>query len=94
MKKIINLIMVTILAIGLLGCADRKEIKGITYGTYGFLNEAEQRNEDICYSVSYGNIFWSIILSETIIMPFYFIGFSIYEPDSECVHGYIKGAVD
>ena len=50
------------------------------YGTYGLFNEDTDRNPDVNYKISVGNVVWSIILVETIIMPVYFIGFSLYNP--------------
>lgn len=53
---------------------------GKEYDTYGLLNESDMHNHNIQYKISYGNIFWSIVLIETIVAPIYFIGFSLYYP--------------
>lgn len=62
------------------GCGDTKSIHGVTYDTYGFLNEGEKRNPDVEYELIVGNVIWGIILVETIIAPIYFFGFSLYQP--------------
>ena len=66
--------------LSLSGCGDVKTIDGLTYDTYGLINESEKRNPDIEYELIIGNIVWSCILVETIVAPIYFIGFSMYEP--------------
>jgi len=64
------------------GCADRKEINGKTYDSYGFLNEDTHKNKNIEYSVIWGNVFWAVALSELFLIPtVYFIGYSIFEPE-------------
>jgi len=63
-----------------LGCAEPKRINGTLYDTYGLLNQDAKKNEAIQYEISYGNIFWSVILFETVFAPIYFIGFDLYEP--------------
>lgn len=64
--------------------------QGKEYPTYGFLNEDSSKSDKMCYEVSVGNVIWSIILIETLIMPIYFVGFSLFNPvgpknkDGEC----------
>jgi len=79
-KKILSLFVALIMLFTLSGCGDVKNIGGVTYDTYGFLNKSDKKNPDIEYRLIIGNIVWSVILFETIIAPLYFIGFSIYEP--------------
>ena len=50
------------------------------YPTYGLFNESSAKSRHACYSISVGNVIWSIILAETIIFPVYFVGWSIYNP--------------
>ncbi len=54
--------------------------KSKTYPTYGVFNESTSRSNKVCYSVSVGNVIWSIILIETLIAPIYFVGWSIQNP--------------
>lgn len=51
-----------------------------TYPTYGLANETSNRSKNVCYAASFGNIVWSILLIETVIVPIYFVGFSLYNP--------------
>ena len=77
MKKLICIILV---GFTLIVCADEMTIDGVTYDTYGFLNKEENKDPNIKYEVSIGNVIWSCILVETIIAPIYFFGFSLLEP--------------
>jgi len=79
MKKLIALIMV----IGLLfiGCADNKVINSKEVETYGLINKDNLKDPCIHYDLAWGNIVWTVILSETFIMPIYFLGFSLWEPE-------------
>ena len=76
--------MLPLLVTGMLfsGCADNKVIEGKEYDTYGFINESENKNPNISYSLSIGNVIWGILLFETIVAPVYFFGFSLYEPET------------
>jgi hypothetical protein len=80
MKKLVcKFMVVMIMALSLAGCGDPMEIKGTMVPTYGLFNE-DDKFENVEYEISIGNVIWSIILIETIFMPVYFIGFSLFEP--------------
>jgi hypothetical protein len=49
------------------------------YGTVGVFTW-DKRSRNVCYELSVGNIIWSILLIETIVMPVYFVGFSLWNP--------------
>lgn len=70
-------------------CGTPKEltIQGKTkeYPTYGFLNKDSNKSEKVCYEISYGNLTWSVLLAASIIVPVYFVGFSLYNPTHEKV---------
>lgn len=76
MKKLLSY---ALLSAALLGCADSKKIDGVTYEPYGLFND-EKMNSTIKYDIVWGNVFWSIVFVETVLMPVYFVGFSIKEP--------------
>lgn len=82
--KIRNLICVTLGTILLIGCADSKEIningKNIIVEPYGWMNESEMKNDSVIYKVNAGNVVWSIIGVETVIIPIFLTGNSLYEP--------------
>lgn len=78
MKKINKrFIMLLIILLMLVGCGSSKEIDGVDYETYGFINRDEIRNPKIKYQIVTGNVVWGIILC---VAPVYFFGFSLYEP--------------
>ncbi len=82
MKRFTAFVLVVVLSASLLltGCGKVKTIDGITYDTYGLLNEDGKKNPDIQYEAIWGNVFWGVVLFETIIAPIYFFGFSLFEP--------------
>lgn len=64
----------------LAGCGKPITVDGKHYPTYGLFNQNSDKSERMCYELSVGNVVWSIILIETIIAPFYFVGFSLFNP--------------
>jgi hypothetical protein len=64
----------------IIGCGDSKVIDGVQYETYGLINADKEKNPNIEYRLIKGNVFWGIVLCETIIAPVYFFGFSLHEP--------------
>ena len=80
MRKVLNMAIIALMVLSFSGCADRKTINDVTYDTYGYFNENTAKNPNIQYELSIGNVIWSVILIETIVMPIYFIGFSLFEP--------------
>lgn len=86
MKHLIITLILTMLVTA--GCADNMYHDGKCIETYGLFNEHSTREDNnkvatnIEYELAWGNIIWSIILSETIFAPVYFIGFSLMEPVS------------
>lgn len=79
MKKAIVATIVAA-AVALSACGRELHTEKKTYPTYGILNEGSLRSQHVCYSVSVGNVIWSIILIETVIAPIYFVGFSLFNP--------------
>lgn len=79
MKKIQLIIMAVVL---LTSCAEKKEIKGITYQPYGLLNEQSIKVDSVCYQMNIGSAAWGALLIETVIVPIYAFGYDLYEPIS------------
>jgi hypothetical protein len=79
-KKVLCLLLFTLMIILLSGCGSPKVIDGKKYDTYGLLNESSMRNDKIEYRVIVGNVILGAFLCETIIAPVYFFGFDMYEP--------------
>jgi hypothetical protein len=82
-KTLATLLILTMLA----GCGHPLDLNGKTYPTYGFVNENTSKSVDMCYEVSFGNIVWSIIGVENVIMPVYFIGWSLFNPVGPKING-------
>lgn len=76
MKKIITLAA----CLSLVACGRPMDYQGKHYPTYGLFNENTKKSDQMCYELSVGNIVWSVLLIETVLMPIYFIGFSIFNP--------------
>jgi len=85
MKKMILLIMILVV---LIGCSNNKELCYKTeegqycseFKPYGLLDEEVYKNPNIEYRINPYNVFWSIVLIESIFAPIIIIGFDIYEP--------------
>ena len=85
MKKIIALALAA--SIALTGCGAPQTLTTADkttkeYPTYGLFNENSEKSSKVCYEISVGNVVWSILLIETVVMPIYFIGFSLFNPVS------------
>jgi hypothetical protein len=94
MKKTVA--SVVIAALMLAGCGHPLDVtqpdgSTKTYPTYGFINQNSQKSEKMCYEASFGNIVWSVFTIETVILPVYFIGWSIFNPIGEKVNGKCPG---
>lgn len=75
-------VCVLVLAAMLAGCGSPKVINLKCYETYGLLNSDKYKDPNIIYEPSWGNIFWSVMLIETIVAPIYFLGYSMFNPIS------------
>lgn len=78
MKSIV--IIICFLCFFITACGSNKVIDGITYETYGLINENDKKASHIKYEPIYGNIIWGVLLSGTIIAPIWFFGYSMFEP--------------
>ena len=79
-RKIVCLVVLTVIFCSLGACARPMTICGVTYDSYGLLNSDEKRNPDIQYELVWGNLILGAIFVETVVAPIYFFGFSIFEP--------------
>ncbi len=77
MKGIIAVALAAVISLS--GCARDFTKDGKTFSSYGLLNP-DQRNPKLAYRTIWGNVFWGGVLVETVIVPIYFFGFSIFEP--------------
>ena len=81
MKKLI------ILFIGLLlltSCADSKTFtidgKEVKVEPYGWANVDAKKVDGVKYQVNFGNVVWSVIGVETVIIPVWLTGWELFEP--------------
>lgn len=91
MKKAIAAVVGMALLLG--ACADSKTINGVTYEPYGLVTQGDKANPNIKYKIVWGNVFWAVVLSETVVAPIYFVGWSIYEPVGPVDPSAPKGSV-
>jgi len=79
MKKIVVTLLIICMAILFIGCADDKIICGEKVETYGLLSFNDEKDW-VDYEISISNVFWGMVLVETIIVPIWLFGFELYEP--------------
>ena len=84
MKKILLIIT---LCFVVCSCADDKTFvdengKTFTARTYGWADKETEKIENVKYNISVGNVVWSIIFSETIVVPVMLTGWDLFEPIS------------
>lgn len=81
MKKILTLLIALVI---LSSCADSKEFeiegKTVIVEPYGWANKESRYNENVIYEISAGNVIWSIIGVETIVLPVWLTGWQLFEP--------------
>jgi hypothetical protein len=78
-----SLILIAILSTLLIGCGDSKTIDNIEVPTYGMYNESDLKCENIRYSIVGQNIFWMIVSGASVVPPFLFGAFELWEPEGK-----------
>ena len=84
MKKLVSLLTTVII---LSSCADSKTFEKAD-GTkfvaqpYGWANYQTRKVDGVKYEVCFGNVAWSVVGLETIIVPLWLTGWELYEPVS------------
>jgi hypothetical protein len=82
MKKILSILFVVLILVS--SCASpktfvidgqRTEVK-----PYGWANKESRYNEQVVYEVNLGNVIWSAIGIETIVLPVWLTGWQLFEP--------------
>jgi hypothetical protein len=72
-------VMLGVMVLSMTGCGQPRDINGVHYPTKGLITMSE-KDPNIVYEVSVGNVIWSVLLCETIVFPIYFLGFSMFNP--------------
>ncbi len=80
MKRSLLAVVLAATVLALSACGNDKTIDGKHYDTYGLANSDSHKDPKILYEISAGSVIWAIILSETIIVPVYIIGWDLYQP--------------
>ena len=82
MKKL--LVMLVLAIVMLSSCADSKTLvingKETVVEPYGWADSQDAKVPGVVYKVNVGNIVWSVLLSETIVVPIWLTGWQIMEP--------------
>ena len=83
MKKLFTIMLIAGATL-ISSCTKDKEFKtdaGTIVATpYGLANQDVKKIDGVTYELSAGDVFWSIIFSETIVVPVYLVGWRIYQP--------------
>ena len=104
MKILVSILLDLLLVIYFVtvgGCSQKKYIclgkdnktQCYTFKPYGLFN-TEERNPNVKYEVSIGNVIWSVLLSESIAVPLVLIGWYLYEPVGKKMDHNIPGVVE
>jgi len=84
LKPMMRPLFIALIIIVFTSCADEKDIvlngQLHTFEPYGWANMEEVKNDSITYQLSKGNIVWSFIGVETIVVPVWLTGWYLYEP--------------
>ena len=80
-----NSIIILLIGCLLMSCADKKEFKitekeYLIAKPYGWANYESKKDPNVIYEVCIGNVVWSVIGIETIIIPVWLSGWELYEP--------------
>lgn len=99
MNKIVAII--ALVAFMFVSCASPKVLEvtnkntgekiSATIQPYGIANQ-DQKNPEVSYSVSVGNVIWSVVLVETVVAPIVLLGWFLFEPVGNSVADGVIGA--
>ena len=73
------------------GCHDSKVIGGTLYEPVGVADESK-KSPDVQYDIVWGNVVWSVIFSETLVVPVVLIGWYLWEPVGPAPSNIYRGA--
>ena len=73
-------VLTLLLALSLCSCANEKTLNGVTYQPYGWADYQELKSDKVIYKACTGNIIWSVVTFETIVIPVWLTGWQLYEP--------------
>jgi len=83
MKKFVAILSLVAFSFLAVGCHSSQVIDGTRYdpiGVYHKLAEPEAEAPNVRYDVSWGNVVWSVIFCETLVVPIVLVGWYLWEP--------------
>lgn len=79
-----NLLIILMTVLILTSCAESQTFiidgEETIVEPYGWANKQVHKNDSVVYEVSVGNVVWSILGFETIVIPVWLSGWELYEP--------------
>jgi hypothetical protein len=82
MKKLLMLVLFSTLLLP--SCAQRKLLviqgEAKIVRPYGWANAKARKNENVVYEVNAGNVVWSILGIQTVVVPVWLTGWQLFEP--------------
>jgi hypothetical protein len=73
-----TLVLATLLLLS--SCGEPIRQNGALYECYGAFDKDEIKSQHVDYELELGNVVWAVILSETVIVPIWLVGWNIYCP--------------
>jgi hypothetical protein len=65
----------------LMSCGNKTMVVGYDiYNCYGFMDKSEEKKDNVVYKISTTNMLGTFILSESIIIPIWNLGWNTYCP--------------
>jgi len=80
MRNSVSSLVAGLLLVCASACAEGKTIEGKYYEPYGLVDKDEVRSEKVVYRICTGNVVLSILFGESLVVPFWLVGFQLYEP--------------
>lgn len=80
MKNVIIVVLILAIALMTVGCATDQNINGKKIAPYGWAN-MDTKVPGVHYHVSVGNVVWSVITFETVVVPVVLTGWYLFEAD-------------
>ena len=89
--SMVSLILIACMMLMCIGCGKKMVIDGVERKPVGLISmntgniasgniSSGSYSKKVQYEVCWGNVFWGIVLCETVIAPIYFFGFSMFNP--------------
>ena len=57
-----------------------ERLNGVWYDSFGLANDTARRDPSVVYEISASSVVWAVVLSETVVVPIYIVGWDLYTP--------------